>query len=222
MYRERWMAYRSRAIWLVFELGSEMLRKKRIRPVPRAASYLKWTLGFPIYSWALTVNMLQLNTHSHSAAIHSFCQLQQRDSEIIETCQLSLLLSFLSLFLVHQPINISEWFAKKTSPWLSSLPAWRCLRQIKQCEGKQAISNFSYDFIISTMIRHCAAPSVPLVRNHFCWNHPTFFSFYDSTSQQWSVDWQDCGFQPSASICYSHLPQSLTRELSPALCRLLV
>lgn len=47
----------------------------------------------------------------------------------------------------------------------------------------------------------------------FCWNHPTFFLWLN-TSRQWSVDWQDCGFLPSASICYSHLPQSLTRELS--------
>lgn len=47
----------------------------------------------------------------------------------------------------------------------------------------------------------------------FRWNRPTFFLWLN-TSRQWSVDWQDCGFLPSASICYSHLPQSLTRELS--------
>ena len=49
----------------------------------------------------------------------------------------------------------------------------------------------------------------------FFWDPSAFFFFlWLNTSRQWSVDWQDCGFLPSASICYSHLPQSLTRELS--------
>lgn len=57
------------------------------------------------------------------------------------------------------------------------------------------------------------SPSVPLIPNHFVEITPPFFLWLN-TSQQWSVDWQDCGFLPSAGICYSHLPQSLTRELS--------
>lgn len=60
------------------------------------------------------------------------------------------------------------------------------------------------------------------IAQSFCSSHtksfveitPPFFFLWVNTSRQWSVDWQDCSFLPSASICYSHLPQSLTRELS--------
>lgn len=51
------------------------------------------------------------------------------------------------------------------------------------------------------------------MQNHFVKNPPHLFLWLN-TSRQWSVDWQDCSFLPSASICYSHLPQSLIRELS--------
>lgn len=65
------------------------------------------------------------------------------------------------------------------------------------------------------MIQHCSV-LLFLLYKIICWNHLAFFFFFLwlNTSRQWSVDWQDCGFLPSASICYSHLPQSLTRELS--------
>lgn len=62
------------------------------------------------------------------------------------------------------------------------------------------------------MIQHCSALLL-LSYKIILLKSPRLFLWLN-TSRQWSVDWQDCSFLPSASICYSHLPQSLTRELS--------
>lgn len=62
------------------------------------------------------------------------------------------------------------------------------------------------------MIQHCSA-LLFLLYEIILLKSPLLF-LWVNTSWQWSVDWQDYGFLPSASICYSHLPQSLTHELS--------
>lgn len=73
-------------------------------------------IRFPIYGWALTVNVLQLNTRPHSAAIHSFCQLQwrYRDKYVKRASCPDSSDNLAGVLLVHSPINISEWFAKKS------------------------------------------------------------------------------------------------------------
>lgn len=203
--------YGSRLNWDVICAG------KTDSSLSSSCQLCEMNIRLSIYACALTVNVLQLNTRPHSGAIHSLVsrgkETERNNWNVSAVPTLSL--SWLAF---------SSYTHPPPSPFACPRDLQKCRLgspryQFGDARGRLNSVRQSKPLQISPLILllaqwfNTAQPFCSSRTKSFCWNHPACFLWLN-TSRQRSVDWQDCGFLPSASICYSHLPQSLTHELS--------